>query len=143
MNSRRHIRTLQTAAVYFALVFGTGFVLGAVRVLLLEPYAGTRAATLMEIPVMLLAIFAVARRIVRKRAALLTSGQYLAAGLLAAMGVLGADIGVGIFVRKMPAGEIFRHGDPVAAAAYYLALVIFATALWITSQAVKPRRANS
>ncbi|MFN8910213.1 MAG: hypothetical protein ACK5YW_13120, partial [Betaproteobacteria bacterium] len=47
---------LRWAALYFAAVFGTGFVLGPLRVLWLEPRLGVRAAELLEAPFMLSAI---------------------------------------------------------------------------------------
>ena len=43
-------------ALYFVLVFGAGFVLGPIRILWLVPQFGTRAAELMEVPVMLVVI---------------------------------------------------------------------------------------
>ncbi len=47
-------RVLGAAVAYFAIVFAAGFVLGAVRVLLLEPTVGELGATLLEVPVILL-----------------------------------------------------------------------------------------
>lgn len=45
---------LKAATIYFAVVYGIGFLLGAVRVLLLLPLVGEIAAVLFETPVMLL-----------------------------------------------------------------------------------------
>ena len=47
---------MRAAAVYFALVFGAGFLLGPIRVLFLEPRVGLRAAELTELPLMIVAI---------------------------------------------------------------------------------------
>ena len=49
------------AAVYFALIFGLGFVLGAIRVLLIAPLIGPVAAVFLEAPIMLAASWAAAR----------------------------------------------------------------------------------
>lgn len=48
------MNVLKAGALYFAIVFGAGFVLGPIRVLWLVPRVGTRVAELMEMPVMLL-----------------------------------------------------------------------------------------
>ena len=50
------MRYLKAAAIYFALVFGAGCVLGPVRILWLVPRVGTRAAELIEMPIMLAVI---------------------------------------------------------------------------------------
>ncbi|GAB4379704.1 MAG: hypothetical protein Kow00121_34360 [Elainellaceae cyanobacterium] len=44
---------LRAAVLYFTLVFGTGFILGVIRVLWVVPYLGTRWAELLEMPIML------------------------------------------------------------------------------------------
>ena len=44
---------LKAGALYFALVFGAGFVLGTIRTLWIVPRLGTRMAELMETPIML------------------------------------------------------------------------------------------
>jgi hypothetical protein len=48
------VQILKAGGLYFALVFGAGFVLGTIRTLLVVPRVGTRRAELMEMPIMLL-----------------------------------------------------------------------------------------
>ena len=45
---------LTLALAYFLIVFGAGFLLGTIRVLLLLPVLGERAAELLEMPFMLI-----------------------------------------------------------------------------------------
>ena len=46
---------LKAGALYFAVVYGIGFALGTVRVLLLQQLVGEMTAVLLETPIMLLA----------------------------------------------------------------------------------------
>jgi len=55
------MRILQAGVLYFALVFGTGFVLGAIRTLWVVPRVGMRMAELMEMPIMLAVTIVAAR----------------------------------------------------------------------------------
>jgi hypothetical protein len=52
---------LKAGILYFAFVFGAGFVLGPIRLLRIVPQVGTRMAELLEMPVMLVVIIAAAR----------------------------------------------------------------------------------
>jgi hypothetical protein len=62
------MQMLKAGAVYFALVFGTGFVLGTIRTIWVVPRVGTRAAELMEMPMMLAVSILAARWTVLHRA---------------------------------------------------------------------------
>jgi hypothetical protein len=57
---------LKAGVLYFALVFGAGFVLGTIRTLWIVPRLGTRMAELMETPIMLMITILVARWTVRR-----------------------------------------------------------------------------
>ena len=59
-------RTISAGFVYFAIVLGTGFVLGVVRVSFLVPRIGERWAELAEMPIMATAIFFAAGYILRR-----------------------------------------------------------------------------
>lgn len=57
---------LRAAALYFGLTFGAGFMLGPIRTLLLEPNMGPFLATLLEAPLMLVAMTVIAIWILRQ-----------------------------------------------------------------------------
>ena len=58
------MQVLKAGAVYFAVVFAVGFVLGTIRTLWVVPRFGARTAELMEMPVMLAVTIVAARRTV-------------------------------------------------------------------------------
>ena len=123
MTATRQASVVRLALRYFLLVFLAGFVLGPVRVLLVEPAVGRRAAVLFEIPLMIAVILYTAHRMVRGPAAHCSGGQCIAWGGLAAGMVIAADWVVGL-LRGMPFREILTHGDGVAATAYYSSVLI-------------------
>jgi hypothetical protein len=107
--------------VYFVLVFGAGFVFGVVRTLFVTPRLGATTAELLETPLMLVAIWLVARWLTPRMAA----GAALPAGLFALGLTLVADTGVGVFLRQMTLSEVFLHRELAPAVAYYGALLVF------------------
>lgn len=115
------LRILKLGLLYFALVFGAGFVLGPLRVLLLEPRLGARTAELLEMPLMLGAIWLASRGLVQ-RAQDLSAQACLGIGAIAVMLVLTADVAVGVFLRGMTVAEVFLRRDWVAGVAYYALL---------------------
>lgn len=75
---------INAGAIYFALIFALGFVLGTIRVLWLVPATGVTAAVLIEQPFMLTASwFAAGWRV--KRHGLVTKGARAAMGAVALM----------------------------------------------------------
>jgi hypothetical protein len=117
---------MKPAAIYFALVFGAGFMLGPIRQLWLVPRVGVRAAELMEIPVMLLAVFYAARFIHRR----FPGAQPVLTGVAALVFLLAAEIALGMILTGAPLAEVLLDRDPVSGAAYYAALGIFAAMPW-------------
>ena len=124
---------LRAAAIYFALVFAIGFLLGAVRVTFRVPRLGERTAELLEMPIMVLATTLVARRRQQKTAEL-TPRQQLAVGGLAFAFLLTAECSLGFALSgRTPLESLLAH-DPVSGPVYYLALVWFALAPWFWSR---------
>ena len=117
------------AVVYFALVFGVGFLLGVVRVLLLEPYLGERWAALAEMPLMLVAIILSARFIVRRFPASRRT-SYLVSGGVALLLLVLVEFSVVLGIRGLSINQYFAERDPLAGGVYAFMLIIFAAMPW-------------
>jgi hypothetical protein len=126
-------RILKAAASYFAMVFGTGFVLGTIRVLWAVPHLGVRNAELLEQPFMLVAVFLAARWVIRRFGAGLTKMETVGIGLIALGVVLLAEVWVVLLLQSN------RDHDPISGAAYVLMLGVFAIMPWLVSRRERSR----
>lgn len=120
----------RVAALYFVLVFGVGFVLGPIRVLLFEPQLGARSAELIEAPIMFLAICLISRWLNQRQGSPFIAIEWVKVGFLAAAGVLLADIVVCMGLRRMSLIDVFIDRDPVSGAVYYCLVAWMALAPW-------------
>lgn len=120
------MRILKPASIYFAMVFGAGFLFGAVRVTLVVPRLSARAAELAETPLMLLLAAAAAQWVLRRFPEIRSAGASLATGLLATGFLLAAELAVGLWLMHLPLDRVFVKADPVLAFAYYGALALTA-----------------
>jgi hypothetical protein len=120
------MRTLKAGMLYFALVFGTGFVLGIPRVLWLAPWLGTRTAELIESPIMLVVILFAAGWVVRRFSLPPTVAARLGPGFIALGLLLAAEFTIVLKVRHLTLAQYFAGRDPVAGAVYILMLLLFA-----------------
>jgi MFS family permease len=119
-------RTIWAGLTYFALVFGVGFILGPIRILLIAPRLGERIAELCEAPVMLLVIVFAARWVVRRFRLPRRTIHRLTVGLLALALALLFEFTLVLQLRELTLSEYFRTRDPVSGSVYYLTLVLFA-----------------
>lgn len=120
------MQTLKAGVIYFAVVFAAGFGLGTMRVLLVAPRIGERAAELAETPLMIAVSYLAARWIVRRFALPPALLRRLAVGLIALALMLAFEFGFVLRLRGLTIGEYFATRDPVSGTAYYLSLVVFA-----------------
>ena len=100
--------------------------LGALRILLLAPRIGARAAELAETPVMIAISWFAARWVVRRLDVPLAARPRLGMGLLALALMLVAEFALVLRLRGLTLEEYFATRDPVSGAAYYSALVLLA-----------------
>jgi hypothetical protein len=128
------MQTLTPGIIYFLLVFRAGFVLGTIRALLIVPHVGHRAAELLEMPLMLIAMVRAARWISSRYPEPRKSAARLAIGRIALGLMLAGEIAVGIGLQGMTAAEVILNRDPVSGTAYYVSLILFAAMPWIVSR---------
>jgi type IV secretory pathway TrbD component len=117
---------LKTGVLYFALVFGAGFVLGTVRTLWVVPRVGTRTAELMEAPIMLAVTIVAARWTVLRLSVPMMWSARLEMGCIALLLMLIAEFGFVLWIRGLSMKEYFATRDPVSGTVYYVMLLVFA-----------------
>jgi hypothetical protein len=119
-------REIVAGLTYFALVFGAGFVLGALRVTLVVPRLGVRYAELLEMPLMLIVIVSAARWVVRRfelPAALLPR---LRVGIAALALLVVAELLLSVALTGRTISAYVASRDPVSGTVYLLMLAVFA-----------------
>lgn len=117
-------RVVRAGLLYFALTFGAGFVLGPLRILFLVPRIGTRAAELLELPVMIGISWLAARWVTGRLAVPPRTAPRLAVGAIAGALLLVAEFTLVLRLRGLTLEEYFATRDPVAGAAYYAAVAL-------------------
>jgi hypothetical protein len=119
------MRIFRSGLAYFALVFGAGFVLGAIRVPLLVPRLGVRVAELIEMPIMLVVIVLAARFIARRFSLARSISVRLGVGAVALGLLLAAELLLAFLFRGQSVGEYIASRDPVSGGVYAATLVLF------------------
>lgn len=117
---------LTAAALYFCMVFLVGALLGPMRVLWLEPFAGPTLAVLCEAPLLILAMhFAASWAPAWAR---FDGGwlSFLAMGLMALVLQQMADLAVGFGLRGMTFDAQLRYFQTPPGFIYAFCLVVFA-----------------
>lgn len=118
------MRAFKAGLLYFALVFGMGFVLGIVRVTMVVPALGARLAELIELPVMVIASY-FAARFVLGRFGPFGANDRVRIGVLALIWLLAAELAV-MFASGQLIGDYIAARDPVSGTAYLVSLLLFA-----------------
>jgi len=124
--ARRASRVPHAAAIYFALVFAVGMLLGPPRVLWLEPWFGKTIAVLLEAPLLVGAMWFAARW--APAWARVDGGwiSYLLIGLLALVFQQIADLAVGFGLREMTFADQLAYFGTPAGMIYIATLAVFA-----------------
>jgi len=128
---QRSASVLRIAAVYFGIVFGVGFLLGSVRVPLLVPRIGERAAELAEMPLMFIAIYLAAGYVVRRHGASVSPGGWALAGVAALGLLLCAELLLAVGLAGRNVAEYVASRDPVSGSVYLGMLAVFAAMPWL------------
>jgi hypothetical protein len=120
------MRILKAGVVYFALVFGAGFVLAVIRLLWVIPRFGMGMSELMETPIMFVVTVVVARWIVRRLALPPTLFSRLGMGCIALALLLVAEFTLVLWLQGLSISEYLASRDPVSGTVYYGMLGVFA-----------------
>jgi hypothetical protein len=120
------MQILKASFLYFALVFGAGFILGPIRILWVVPRFGTRIAELLEMPIMLGVIVLAARWTVRRLVVPSTPRRRLGMGGIALVFLLLAELTLVLWLQGLSIREYLASRDPVSGTVYYVLLGVFA-----------------
>jgi glucan phosphoethanolaminetransferase (alkaline phosphatase superfamily) len=120
------MRRFKAGMLYFVIVFGTGFILGLVRVPFLVPRFGERYAELAEMPIMLVVIVITARHIVRRYALDRHFAIRLQVGFLALALAVTAELFFAALIQSRSVAQYIASRDPASGSVYILLLLVFA-----------------
>jgi hypothetical protein len=120
------MQILRAGVLYFALVFGAGFVLGTIRTLWIVPRFGARIAELMETPIMFVMTVLAARWVTRHFFLPPTLATRLGVGLVALGFLLITEFTAVLRLRGLTIREYLAVRDPVVGTVYLIMLVVFA-----------------
>jgi hypothetical protein len=120
------MRMVLATLLYFAVVFGTGLVLGPVRVLWLEPHLGPAIAELIEAPFLVIAMVGAARWVpkIARTTENLRSSASIGVGALVLL--LMADFTVGYSLRGLALPEQLARFATAPGVIYAVLLLLFA-----------------
>lgn len=127
-------RLIQSAVIYYAIVFAIAFALGVFRTLLVEPKLGVRMAELVEMPAMLAVIGFTALRLFGMSDARQPTIELGCIGLLALTLMLSTEVILVLNLRGISIVEYVKGRDPVSGAVYIVLLLIFAAMPWIVGR---------
>ena len=120
------MRSFKSAVLYFALVLGTGFALGSIRVPFLVPRLGERYAELLEMPFMFMAIVLAARYVVRRFDLPASLSLRLSVGFAALLMSVVAELLLASLLQGRSIAQYIASRDPVSGSVYLVMLLLFA-----------------
>lgn len=136
-------QSIKAGLAYFALVFGAGFVLGALRVFFLVPRLGERIAELSEMPLMLAVIVVAARCVMQRFAVPFSIAARLGTGLLALALLLAAELLLAVGLQERSLADYVASRDPVSGSVYLAMLALFALMPAFIGQTDRARGRNA
>jgi hypothetical protein len=119
------VKLLLTASLYFLAVFAVGFIIGPIRVLLLEPRLGPVAGVLCEAPFLFAAFIGAAHWSLRATRIALDARSLLLVGIIALVMQQLADFAGGAVLRGWTVSEQLTQLSTPQGAIYVLLLIIF------------------
>ena len=109
------VHVVRAGALYFALVFAAGFVLGVVRTLILAPRLGAVAAVAVELPVMLAVSWLAAGWAISRLAIAGRPADRLAMGAVGFVLLIAAEVALSSALGSPPAAYLASFSRPEGA----------------------------
>ena len=131
MNATITSNSFRGAVVYFVLVFGTGFLLGSVRVPFIVPRIGERYAELAEMPLMFTAIFFASRYVLRKYGQKTDTVGLIAMGAIALLLLVSSELLLAVLLADRGVTEYIASRDKVSGSVYLAMLILYAAMPWL------------
>jgi len=119
-------KTIRVGFVYFAIVLGTGFILGMFRVPFLVPRIGDRWAELAEMPIMAVVIFFAAGYLLRRFPEICTPWRSLVAGFLALLLSVATELALATVLQERTLAAFISSRDKISGSVYIALLIVFA-----------------
>ena len=119
-------QTVRAGFFYFAVVLGTGFVLGMIRVPFLVPRIGERWAELAEMPIMAAVIYFAAGYLLRRYPEIRSPTSSLGAGFLALALLVAAELLLATVLQSRSLAEYVGSRDKISGSVYIALLLAFA-----------------
>lgn len=119
-------KIIQAGLAYFAIVLGTGFLLGVFRVPFLVPRIGERWAELAEMPIIAAVIFFAGGYILRRFPEICHPCKSLMVGWLAFVLLIAAELGLATALQNRTLAEFISSRDEVSGSVYLALLLVFA-----------------
>jgi hypothetical protein len=119
-------QTVRAGFFYFAVVLGSGFILGMFRVPFLVPRIGERWAELAEMPIMATVIYFAAGYLLHRYPEIRSPTRSLAAGFLALALSVAAELGLATVLQDRTLAEFVGSRDRISGSVYIALLLAFA-----------------
>jgi len=123
--------TAVAAVLYFSIVFAIAFGLGTIRVLLLVPAIGELAATLVELPIILIVSWWASAYVVARHAVSPAPAPRLAMGVIAFLILMTAETLLGLFAFGRPLADQLSAYRGLAAQIGLAGQIAFAAIPWV------------
>ena len=120
------MQILKAGILYFAIVFGAGFVFGTIRTIWVVPRIGTRWAELFETPIMFVVTILAARWIVLGFSLPSVPTTRLEMGGIGLVLLVAIEFGPMLWLRGLSIRRYLETRDPVSGTVYYVMLGVFA-----------------
>jgi hypothetical protein len=112
------MQILKAGVLYFALVFGAGFMSGAIRISWVVPRFGARIAELIETPIMFVVTIIAAQWVVRRLAVPPRVVSRFSMGCVGLCLMLVAEFTLVLWLRGLSISEYLASRDPVSGTIY-------------------------